>query len=181
MSFLFKSKKPTPGTGGLPPATRNITSAHGERTMIPTANGVNIPQGIPEERRATGREVQKTQTPTPGSSVNASLNSLQSASPEPMGIREISDVDMPVSVALHLSINHVAFLAHRWNLRPLDINYIVFRSLALPQSALWVLLVLEVQSAHQTDHNRAIRRILGRSDDSSSQRTRTHFLVTARR
>ncbi|KAF2105109.1 hypothetical protein NA57DRAFT_63290 [Rhizodiscina lignyota] len=100
MSFLFKSKKPAPGTGGLPPATRNITSAHGERTMIPTANGLNSslnsslnsPRDVAER---VPREVQKTQTPTPGSSVNASLNSIQSASPEPIGIREISDVDMP--------------------------------------------------------------------------------------
>ena len=40
MSFLFgKSKKSQPNAPGLPAATRDITSSHGE-TRIPTANGL---------------------------------------------------------------------------------------------------------------------------------------------
>ena len=116
MSFLFgKSKKPAPATGGLPPATRNIPSAHGERTMIPTANGLTSPRDFAERPR-DGQ--QKNQTPTPGSSVNASINSLQSTSPEPTGIREISDADMPVSAYSEaLSTRSMSFVASGAGLR----------------------------------------------------------------
>ncbi|KAI9656282.1 MAG: Negative regulator of mitotic exit [Bathelium mastoideum] len=66
MAFLFKSKKNQ--STGLPPATRNITSSDGPGSQIPVANGFAAGD--------RGRSVQNT--PTPGNSVNNSLNSIAS-------------------------------------------------------------------------------------------------------
>ncbi len=68
MSFLFKSsKQKNPNPNALPPATRDIRSADGTPTgsssQIPTLNGM-----------VNGAV--KPVSPTPGSSVNNSLNSL---------------------------------------------------------------------------------------------------------
>jgi hypothetical protein len=53
MSFLFgKSKNKTAPGSGLPQATRDIASSHGE-TRIPTANGIGRPgEALAETRRA---------------------------------------------------------------------------------------------------------------------------------
>jgi hypothetical protein len=69
MSFLF-GKKSKQQNNALPPATRDISSSSG-----PAANG------------AGGRVGPSSQTPTPGASVNNSLNNLQAAgnAPGPAG------------------------------------------------------------------------------------------------
>ena len=53
MSFLFgKSKNKTAPGSGLPQATRDIASSHGE-TRIPTANGIGRPgEALADQRRA---------------------------------------------------------------------------------------------------------------------------------
>ncbi|OCL08257.1 cell polarity protein-like protein [Glonium stellatum] len=91
MSFLFgKSKKHQ--YAALPAATRDITSSHGQGSLIPTTNGL----GGRDPEKARGGP--PTQTPTPGSSVNNSLNSLQgpgnTSSPEPKTLRERSDSEL---------------------------------------------------------------------------------------
>ncbi|KAL9065896.1 MAG: hypothetical protein Q9157_007323 [Trypethelium eluteriae] len=63
MAFLFKSKKNQ--NPALPPATRNITSSDGPGSQIPVANGFS-----------GGDKSRMQYTPTPGSSVNNSLNSV---------------------------------------------------------------------------------------------------------
>lgn len=79
MSFLFKSsKKGSQATNALPPASRNIRSAEGPQSQIPTFNGA--PNGA------------KPGSPTPGASASGSLNSLASEhlsmrSPPPMEAR----------------------------------------------------------------------------------------------
>jgi hypothetical protein len=80
MSFLFKSsKKGSQGTNALPPASRDIRSAEGPQSQIPTFNGA--PNGA------------KPGSPTPGASASGSLNSLASEklggmrSPPPMEAR----------------------------------------------------------------------------------------------
>lgn len=100
MSFLFgKSKKDKPIPAGLPQATRDIGSSHGQ-------SSIPAPNGIPAADKARLGPPQQ-QTPTPGSSVNNSLNSLQgnpnATSPEPKTLRERSDSDMPVSGAITMS------------------------------------------------------------------------------
>ena len=61
MSFLFKSKQKGGHPSALPPASRDIRSSDGAGSQIPTFNGLN---GV------------KPGSPTPGQSVNTSLNSL---------------------------------------------------------------------------------------------------------
>lgn len=102
MSFLFgkKNKQQQQQQGNaLPPATRDITSSHGQGSQIPTANGSGAKD--PEK----GRGGPQTQTPTPGTSVNNSLNSLQTpgntASPEPKTLRDRADSDHQVSDPTH--------------------------------------------------------------------------------
>lgn len=83
MSFLFKSsKKGGPSSSALPPATRDIRSADGPQSQIPTFNG------------------RGTTSPTPGGqSLNGSLNSLAGAdkipvkSPPPGEARETPSRD----------------------------------------------------------------------------------------
>ena len=72
MSFLFKSsKKGSQTNNALPPASRDIRSAEGPQSQIPTFNGA--PNGA------------KPASPTPGgASASASLNSLAS---EKLGMR----------------------------------------------------------------------------------------------
>lgn len=97
MSFLFgkKNKQQQQQQGSaLPPATREITSSHGPGSQIPTVNGVG---GRDAEK---GRAGPPGQTPTPGTSVNNSLSSLNpvnTASPEPKALRERADSDFQVS------------------------------------------------------------------------------------
>lgn len=91
MSFLFGKSKKHQNTA-LPAATRDISSSHGQGSLIPTANGL----GGRDPEKARGGP--PTQTPTPGSSVNNSLNSLQAptstSSPEPKTLRERSDSEL---------------------------------------------------------------------------------------
>ena len=83
MSFLFKSsKKGSQTNNALPPASRDIRSADGPQSQIPTFNGA--PNGA------------KPASPTPGgASASGSLNSLASEklgmrSPPPMETRAIA-------------------------------------------------------------------------------------------
>ena len=64
MSFLFGKKKETKGVG-VPPASRDGNVASGANSSIPTANGMK------GRERGPGT----TQSPTPGSSVDNSINS----------------------------------------------------------------------------------------------------------
>ena len=100
MSFLFGKKnkqQQQQQSSALPPATRNISSSHGQGSQIPTANGAGARD--PENDRSAPA----TQTVTPGTSVNNSLSSLQgpsnTASPEPKALRERSDSDFQVSIS----------------------------------------------------------------------------------
>ncbi|KAI9833335.1 MAG: hypothetical protein M1819_003730 [Sarea resinae] len=67
MAFLFKSKK---HQSAIPPATRDITSSGGP---APATNGFVV------GKEKDGKDRPPNQTPTPGSSVNNSLNSLGGA------------------------------------------------------------------------------------------------------
>ncbi|CAN9178146.1 unnamed protein product [Alternaria alternata] len=92
MSFLFGKKSKQQANNALPPATRDITSSGGQGQPPPAVNG------------SGSREIEKTrggpqsQTPTPGGSVNNSLNSLQNVgnapTPEPKALREKADTNI---------------------------------------------------------------------------------------
>ncbi|KAK5145141.1 hypothetical protein LTR04_001371, partial [Oleoguttula sp. CCFEE 6159] len=76
MSFLFgKSKKHE--RAALPPATRNITSSDGPSSQGPTQNG--LPGSRDGDKPRTHQ-----QTPTPGTSVNNSSNSLGGMTDKPL-------------------------------------------------------------------------------------------------
>lgn len=89
MSFLFGKKKQQPPTA-LPPASRDTHTAGGASTNAPTANGA-------KDKDKPGA---RTQTPTPGSSVNNSMNSLGGrATPSPehnLGARGGAEQDVQV-------------------------------------------------------------------------------------
>jgi hypothetical protein len=105
MSFLFGKSKKSQNTG-LPAATRNITSSHGQGSSIPVANGSF--NGADEKARG------QVNTPTPGGSANNSLNSLQGgiggAAPEPKTLRERSASDVYVSSSAGLYVLHLETL-----------------------------------------------------------------------
>ncbi|KAF2265300.1 hypothetical protein CC78DRAFT_553042 [Lojkania enalia] len=90
MSFLF-GKKNKQQNSALPPATRNISSSHGQGSQIPTVNGSG---SLDVEKNRSGPQAQSA---TPGVSVNNSLSSLQNptntSSPEPKALRDRSDSD----------------------------------------------------------------------------------------
>lgn len=71
MSFLFKSKQRTPNPNALPNASRDVRSSDGtpnsSSSQIPTLNGM--------VNGATAKP--SSSSPTPGTSVNNSLSSLQ--------------------------------------------------------------------------------------------------------
>lgn len=86
MAFLFKSKKNQQG-GALPPATRNVHTSEGAPSNGPSAmtNGV--------------KEGSFSQTPTPSSSYNNSLNSAASpTSPDPVRPRQRAESESQVSL-----------------------------------------------------------------------------------
>ena len=89
MSFLFGKKKQQPPTA-LPPASRDIHTAGGTSTTAPTVNGA-------KDKDKPGA---RKQTPTPGSSVNNSMNSLGgAATPSPeqnLGARGGVEQDLQV-------------------------------------------------------------------------------------
>lgn len=95
MSFLF-GKKSKPPPSALPAATRDITSSHGQGPPPAAVNG-----GPPREADKS-RGPSQSQTPTPGSSVNNSLSSLQNqgitTTPEPKALRERGDSNAQVRV-----------------------------------------------------------------------------------
>ncbi|KAF2203139.1 cell polarity protein-like protein [Delitschia confertaspora ATCC 74209] len=95
MSFLFGKSKNKHQNSALPAATREITSSHGPGSQVPPANALGGREG---DKTRIGPQ---TQTPTPGTSVNNSLSSLQNprnaASPEPKPLRDRSDSDFQVS------------------------------------------------------------------------------------
>lgn len=70
MAFLFKSKKHQQGSG-LPPASRNVHTSEG-----PPANPNPNPPAAAQPSGAKERDGSHSQTPTPSSSYNNSLNSL---------------------------------------------------------------------------------------------------------
>lgn len=89
MSFLFGKKK-QPQPPALPPASRDTHTPGGSSTGAPTANGA-------KDKDKPGA---RTQTPTPGSSVNNSINSLGgAATPSPeqnLGARGGAEQDLQV-------------------------------------------------------------------------------------
>jgi hypothetical protein len=99
MSFLFGKKnkqqqQQQQQSSALPPATRDISSSHGQPG--PTIAATSGPNGLPGPREPEkGRGAPPSQTPTPGASVNNSFSSLQgpsnTASPEPKALRERAD------------------------------------------------------------------------------------------
>jgi hypothetical protein len=94
MSFLFGKKNKQQQGSALPQASRELSSSHGPASQPPLANGG--PGREPEK----GRAGPPGQASTPGTSVNnslSSLNALNTASPEPKGLRERSDSDYQVS------------------------------------------------------------------------------------
>lgn len=101
MSFLF-GKKNKQQTNALPPATRDITSAHGQGQPSAAANGGGI-RDVEKTRGGPQPQPQpqpQTQTSTPGGSVNNSLSSLQNqasaTTPEPKALREKTDLNVQV-------------------------------------------------------------------------------------
>jgi hypothetical protein len=87
MAFLFKSKKNQQGAA-LPPATRNVHTSEGAPSNGPSAmtNGVK-------------GEGSFSQTPTPSSSYNNSLNSAASpTSPDPVRPRQRAESESQVSL-----------------------------------------------------------------------------------
>lgn len=87
MAFLFKSKKNQPGTA-LPPATRNVHTSEG----APSSGSPPIANGVKTEGNAF------SQTPTPSSSYNNSLNSAASpTSPDAVKMRQRAESESQVS------------------------------------------------------------------------------------
>lgn len=88
MAFLFKSKKNQQGTG-LPPATRNVHTSEG----APASAGQAPVNGVKE------RDGGSSQTPTPSSSYNNSLNSVNSTtSPENQRVRQRAESESQVGL-----------------------------------------------------------------------------------
>lgn len=91
MSFLFGKKNKQQPPSALPAATRDISSSHGQSTPPAAVNG-GVARDIEKSRGGP-----QTQTPTPGSSVNNSLSSLQTPGnavpPEPKALRERADLN----------------------------------------------------------------------------------------
>ncbi|KAE8146323.1 hypothetical protein BDV25DRAFT_162693, partial [Aspergillus avenaceus] len=111
MAFLFKSKKnhhqqqqqqhqqhqqhQQPQHSNIPPATRNLHTSEGAPTNISTG-----PNGAKE------REGSVSQTPTPSSSYNNSLNSVNStSSPEQQRLRQRAESESQVPRSMHQSTN----------------------------------------------------------------------------
>ncbi|SLM34847.1 Kelch-type beta propeller [Lasallia pustulata] len=96
MSFLFGKKK-QPQPPALPPASRDTHTPGGSSTGAPTANGA-------KDKDKPGA---RTQTPTPGSSVNNSINSLGgAATPSPeqnLGARGGAEQDLQYGPRLGMS------------------------------------------------------------------------------
>ncbi|KAH7405756.1 hypothetical protein DE146DRAFT_690556 [Phaeosphaeria sp. MPI-PUGE-AT-0046c] len=87
MSFLF-GKKNKQQSNALPPATREITSSHGQAAPPPALNGAVLRD---TEKNRPAPQTQ-TATSTPSGSVNNSFSSLQNqgnaSTPEPKALRE---------------------------------------------------------------------------------------------
>ena len=91
MAFLFKSKKNQPGTA-LPAATRSVHTSEG----APSTGTPSITNGSKTEGNAF------SQTPTPSSSYNNSLNSATSpTSPDNVKMRQRADSESQVSLPVH--------------------------------------------------------------------------------
>lgn len=88
MSFLFGKKNKQQQSNALPPATREITSSHGQGPQAASLNGSVARE---KESGRPGPQPQ-TNTSTPSGSVNNSLSSLQghqgAITPEPKALRE---------------------------------------------------------------------------------------------
>lgn len=95
MAFLFKSKKNSnnqqqqPQNSALPAATRNVHTSEGAPSTAPSAlNG------------AKDRESGLSQTPTPSSSYNNSLNSVANpSSPDLKRVRQRADSESQVGTS----------------------------------------------------------------------------------
>ena len=86
MAFLFKSKKAQHG-GALPPATRNVHTSEG----APSTAAPAVTNGVKGEGSFS-------QTPTPSSSYNNSLNSAASpTSPDMVKVRQRAESETLVS------------------------------------------------------------------------------------
>ncbi|KAK4995035.1 Negative regulator of mitotic exit [Elasticomyces elasticus] len=79
MSFLFKSSKKQPTAAGLPPATRSITSADGPQSSSSSVSQIPVPNGLASPRDNEKALRSQQHSPTPGTSVNNSMSSLNGA------------------------------------------------------------------------------------------------------
>ena|SRR5438045_8127202 len=86
MAFLFKSKKQQQSNIAAPPQARDVSSSGpGSNSSLSTTNGSSI-----------GRE-KLDQTPTPGGSVNNSLNSLGGTGTPSPELKSLREGDLQVS------------------------------------------------------------------------------------
>ena len=93
MAFLFGKKKSQQQQQGANSKDVPASSIPGPGTSLPTVNGT--PAGAKDREKDSGHE-----SPTPSSSLNDSLSSLQNGtppSPEQKNQREKSDLDFQVS------------------------------------------------------------------------------------
>jgi hypothetical protein len=92
MSFFGIGKSKKSSNSALPAATRNISSSAGEKSFIPTANGIS--PGL----RDAGDDRAKALPGSNNTSVNNSLNSLSEVvSEKPGRNRSESDVQVRIS------------------------------------------------------------------------------------
>ena len=98
MAFLFgKSKKGQ--ASALPAAARDISSAHGAESRIPTSSGVDSPRDGMARRGTVGTQ----QTPPQSASANSSFTSASAAmkTPEPdIKMRNRAESDLTVGTQL---------------------------------------------------------------------------------
>jgi hypothetical protein len=94
MSFLF-GKKNKQQSNALPPATREITSSHGQAAPPAALNGA-----VRDVEKS--RPGPQSQNSTPSASVNNSISSLQNhgnaTTPEPKALRERADPNVQVGI-----------------------------------------------------------------------------------
>lgn len=95
MSFLFGKSKKGQGSA-LPAATRDISSAHGGESRIPTANSLDGPRDGMQRRGTVGAQ----QTPPSGSANSSFSASMKSPEPD-VKMRGRAESDLNVSSSLN--------------------------------------------------------------------------------
>lgn len=96
MAFLFKSKKNQQQQGtALPPATRNVHTSEGAPSASPPALNGSL-----KDRDGL------SQTPTPSSSYNNSLSSINPNSPDQQRLRQRAESESQVSQCIYWVETH---------------------------------------------------------------------------